>query len=161
MRLFRLHPEVAGGWGPRTTVTNQDAIEAGRATVPLVAVLEYRFEGWLGDELLESFPCFILTDRLANAIHTESLSGAGWGEVLISMSEDFTERHPGVRLPSFKRLLPEGRVTLGGAGEVTSWSGHDFCVADRAELVVTERGLDLLRRHGLKHCEAAELKVES
>lgn len=54
-RLYKLEPEVAGGWGPSTVVTNRPDLASGTARVPEVACLEYVFDGWMGDDLLAQF----------------------------------------------------------------------------------------------------------
>ena len=67
MRYFILEPEIAGGWGERTVADTG-------IFPPTVTALHYRFDGWRGDELLESFPCFIVTDRFAVlAEHTAAI----------------------------------------------------------------------------------------
>ncbi len=53
---YVVEPEVAGGCGPHSVVDQQH----GR---PKVLRLHYVFEGWLGDDLLESTPCFIILNK--------------------------------------------------------------------------------------------------
>ena len=57
-----VEPEVAGGWGENTQFTRTP----GRSVV--VRRLHYSFDGWLGDELIESTPCYIVTERMAGEI---------------------------------------------------------------------------------------------
>ena len=71
MHYFLLSPEVAGGLGPNTMMNRM-------VHPPEVSRLHYEMEGWLGDELLESFPCFIVTQRVADAIQDAHLTGAGF-----------------------------------------------------------------------------------
>jgi hypothetical protein len=54
MEYFQIAPEVAGGWG-RNTVMDRSIHP------PHVTKLHFEFDGWLGDVLLESFPCYIIT----------------------------------------------------------------------------------------------------
>ena len=55
MNYFCIEPEVAGGLGQN--------VEMDRSVhPPVVDKLHYEFDGWLGDELLETFPCFIVTE---------------------------------------------------------------------------------------------------
>src|SRR3954454_10828086 len=58
---FALEPEVAGQLGDTTMLDTS-------VHPPVIQRLEYRFDGWLGDDLLESFPCFVVTERLANEL---------------------------------------------------------------------------------------------
>ena len=75
-----VEPEVAGGWGPNTV--------ADRSTTPVtVEHLHYEFDGWLGDVLLESTPCFIVTDAGVAAITKEGLVGAEFENVEIDTLE--------------------------------------------------------------------------
>lgn len=48
-RYYRLEPEVAGELGSGTVM------DVSRHP-PLVSHLQFKFQGWLGDDLLETFP---------------------------------------------------------------------------------------------------------
>jgi hypothetical protein len=69
MTYFILEPEVAGGWGPNTKFTRTP----GKRVV--IHHLNYEFDGRLGDELLESWPCFIVTQSLADRLKSSGLTG--------------------------------------------------------------------------------------
>jgi hypothetical protein len=129
---FAVEPEVAGGLGEHTSIN--------RSTVPVEATkLHYVFEGWQGDALLESTPCFLVTEELAAAIRQEALSGVSFDEVEVSTSPEFNELHPGLRLPNFLWLKIEGEPAK-----------HDFSLSKLA-LVASARALVVLERHGLAH----------
>ncbi|APF85630.1 hypothetical protein HI806_01945 [Ralstonia solanacearum] len=78
MNYFFLEPEVAGALGENTVL---DA----STHPPRVEKLHFEFSGWLGDAILESFPCVIATlrgywqarepwfsqDMLEHAIHSQ------------------------------------------------------------------------------------------
>ncbi len=128
-----VEPEVAGGWGSKTELTRTP----GRPDV--FHKLEYRFEGWLGDALLESTPCFIATERLAVEIQKAKLSGVKFDEVEISCSEEFDELFPGLELPKFVWLKPEGVP------------GNDDFGVFHSILVVSERALTLLKNVGVSN----------
>lgn len=100
---------------------------------PLVSVLECEFDGWLGDDLLESFPCFIVTERLGNLIEKNSLTGCVLSSVLVSTSDTFDEMHPDVALPNFYWLRIQDQAGIEDMG--LSKSNH---------LVVSERFLKIL-----------------
>lgn len=158
-QLFQLEPEVAGGWGPGTHYANLDEIRAGRATVPELRNFEYLFDGWLGDELLTTHPCFIITEGLAASLQRADVSGVRLEPVKVSKSDDFFQLHPDdLALPSFVRLVPEGKVVLAGL-KVLTWSGEDICLSQNAELVGTQRFLDVLRAHSVRNCEVIPLDV--
>jgi len=148
--LFLLHPEVAGGLGPRTVLKSRGA------NPPLVTTLDYQFDGWLGDELLTTFPCFIVSDALAQNLGHAGLTGFVTEDMLVSLSDEFALRAP--PLPKFHRLIPLGAiVVLGDAA--TDWSGHDLCLSENGGLVVTERCLDVLMEHSLANCGVNPLHV--
>jgi hypothetical protein len=134
MGFFALEPEVAGGWGKNTTFTRTPGIPV------VVHKLQYEFEGWLGDEILETTPCFIVTERLADEIRRRNLSGAEFGEVEVTKSAQFRLFHPERKLPKFVRLLPgpnPGR--------------DDFGLGADLILVVSEAALALLRESGISN----------
>ena len=129
-----LEPEVAGGWGPGT-----DADTA--VHPPVVRRLVYQFEGWLGDDLLETFPCLVVTDRLARAIRASKLTGCELGSVEVVKSELFKELQPGQELPEFHRLY-----VFGDAG------ADDFSI-DNQRLQVSDAALGVLRQFNMEHCD--------
>ena len=68
-----LEPEVAGGFGEQTILDNS-------THPPDVKWLHYVLDGWLGDDILESFPCYIVTERLRRTPQPQNLcamSGSG------------------------------------------------------------------------------------
>lgn len=139
MTFYILDPEVAGGWGPNTEFTRIP----GRRLV--VNKLHYQFDGWLGDELLESSPCYIVTERLANAIQHHKLSGCELKAVEVSTSDQFRELYPLRRLPRFAWL------------DITGTAGvDDFGTNADGRLVVSERALGTLKTTQLSNCEVSE-----
>lgn len=66
--FYQLEPEVAGGWG-------EDTVADTTMQPPRVLQLDYCFDGWLGDDLLESFPVWIVTEKLAFLLQGSSLTG--------------------------------------------------------------------------------------
>jgi hypothetical protein len=129
-KYYVLEPEVAGGLGVNT-ITDR-SVHPRR-----VSRLHYHFEGWLGDELLESFPCYILTENLARQIEGAGLKGAVFDELEVTVSEEFRERYPGRPLPRFLWLKP-----IGVAGE------DDFGVGPDHRMVVSDRALQLILATG-------------
>jgi hypothetical protein len=153
-----LKPEVAGQKGDATVITNYDELRSGATLYPNVTKLEYEFYGWLGDELLESFPCFVVTSDLAESIKTSGLTGVEFFPVKVSKSDFFIEAHDR-DLPPFVWLVSTGRVVVDATGELQSWTGHDFSLSQRAELVVTDKSLAVLRQHRIGHCEITPLRT--
>src|SRR3954470_7978675 len=109
MSWFRIEPEVAGGLGPKT--------ELDRSThPPRVKRLQYVFDGWLGDDLLESFPAFIVTADAASRLDGADLSGFRLDEVEIATSETFDEVAVNRELPDFRRLEVTGTARVDDFG---------------------------------------------
>lgn len=130
--FFVVEPEVAGGLGEHTSIN--------RSTVPFeVTKLHYVFEGWLGDALVESTPCLLVTEELAATIRDQALSGVRFDEVEVSTSPEFGEIHPCLRLPNFLWLKIEGEPAK-----------DDFALS-KLTLVASGRALAVLKRHGLAH----------
>lgn len=132
-KYFYIEPEVAGGLG-ENTVMNRDVHP------PVVRSLHYQLEGWLGDVLLESFPCFIVTEDARRKLQLLGATGATFDDVEITTSEQFKELYPNRQLPTFVWLRVQGMA------------GHDdFGIAEDARLVVSERAVETLRQLGIAH----------
>lgn len=153
MELYLLEPEVAGEIGEKTTFLD-DTYQNG---VKKISNLHYELEGWLGDELLESTPCFIITENFANSIRNSELNGYFLKEVEITVSDLFKELYPNKPLPNFKQLIPKGKVFVKN-GKFTGWSQEDFCLSQNLELVVSRDAFKVINKHTLSHCDLIELK---
>lgn len=133
MHYFYIEPEVAGSLGDRT-------IADWKVHPPLVSVLHYEFQGWLGDEILESFPVFIVTHRVKEELMAMGVTGTNFDDVYVTTSINFREFHPDRDMPQFVWLKPVGK-----AGQ------DDFATANDSRLVVSKRALDVLRTAGASH----------
>ncbi|NLW48260.1 MAG: hypothetical protein GXY86_13125 [Firmicutes bacterium] len=150
MRLFLLEPEVAGGLG------NHTIFDKKKSPVEVV-FLNYEFSGWLGDELLETNPCFIVTEALASTLLKSGLSGLRFETVEITVNEEFKDFHPDTILPNFKRLIPLGNVLVDG-NNFSKWSGHDFSLSQKSNLIATLKALEVLRKHLINYCDITVLE---
>jgi hypothetical protein len=139
-RYFVIEPEVAGGLGERTEMDRS-------VHPPKVSRLHYQFDGWLGDGLLESFPCFIVSENVATALGNLNATGYRLADLEVSRSEQFEELYPGRELPEFRWLQANGRPGV-----------DDLGVSADHRLVASERVLEALRSLGLKHFEASQFK---
>ncbi len=133
-------PEVAGELGEHT------AMDAS-VHPPRVSRLHHRFEGWLGDELLEVFPCFLASSALATALEEAGLVGFSLDTVEVSASPAFLELSSGQPLPEFRWLKITGKDR-----------NADLRLTPDFRLEVSNRALEVLRRFKLAHSviEAAE-----
>ena len=85
MKLFVIEPEVAGEIGERTIYENYDAITT-KGERPIISHLHFVFMGWLGDDILEVTPCFLISEKLKQAIEKSELKGYKFQNIEISGS---------------------------------------------------------------------------
>ena len=111
---------------------------------PRVQRLHYQFDGWLGDALLESFSCYIVSKELGASLLASGLTGFNLEACRVSNSSQFDELHPGRKLPVLKRLRVAGTP-----------GKDDFGISSDNELVVSMAAKSLLAQHHVEHCEAA------
>jgi hypothetical protein len=125
---FIVEPEVAGGLGANTVMDRT-------VHPPVVTHLHYQFDGWLGDVLVESFPCFAVTKEAKEAVLAEAMTGVQFSNMEVSKSDQFDELASTGPLPDFVRLEAVGKA------------GHDdFGVAKDGRLVMSQRALLLLQQ---------------
>lgn len=155
MILYFLEPEVSGGHGEQTIYgTEEDVAKEGISGK--IKFLHYEFEGWLGDDLLESTPAFIVSSNLEDGLKKSEFKDYKLEKCLITMSDVFMELYPNKELPSFTRFIPLGTVEIVGE-HFNNWSGHHFCLSSRGELVVTKKALDFLKKFSIKYCDITSL----
>jgi hypothetical protein len=100
-KQYILEAEVPGGLGPRTLMERS-------SHPPRVDSLHFVFDGWLGDQLIESFPCYLVTPDLAEAFARAGVTGFELAEAEVETSEEFKELYPGRSIPPFKWLRVRG-----------------------------------------------------
>ena len=130
---FELEPEVSGEWGENTVVNTS-------THPPVVHELHYVFTGWLGDDLIESFPCYIISERLANYLRHTQLTGFKFSPVEVTKSDEFQTNYQDSVFPSFTWLQITGDIS------------NDFFIGSSGILVVTKAGLDVLKMFNIRHC---------
>lgn len=157
MMLYLLEPEVSGGHGEKTIYGEQKDIQQ-KGISGKVLFLHYEFDGWLGDEILESTPCFIITENLEQDLSKVFQLDYLIEDCIISTSEEFRELYYNKELPKFSRFKPVGTVLVENEN-YKDWSGHHFCLSQKGELVVTEEALSVLKQHSLNYCEITDLTL--
>jgi hypothetical protein len=128
-----LMPEVAGGLGTGTLMDT-------RVHPPAVGSLHYEVDGWLGDDLLESFPCFLISPEAAAALQFAALTGVGFDSAYVTIApgaEDLVDD----RVTRFRWLQATGRP-----------GADDVAVDAAARLVVSDRALTVLQAFRLAQC---------
>ncbi len=151
MHLYMLEPEVAGEIGEKTVYDNYDDIRF-RNAKPIISKLHYVFFGWLGDDIIESTPCFLVTDRLKNKIEGSNLNGYEFQSVEISLSDEFLDMYPQRDMPVFHRLIPKGKVCIMN-DKYKGWTGEDFNISDKSYLVVSEKAYDVINKFAIFNCD--------
>jgi hypothetical protein len=135
--MYILEPEVAGQIGECSAMDST-------CHPPEVSELTYIFYGWLGDALLESFPCYIVTESLASELENSTLTGFELASLTVGKSEEFLELHPQITLPNFKWLK-----VIGGDED-------DFSLDAEFRLVVSNQCFELLNRFNIQNCDVVE-----
>jgi hypothetical protein len=134
-KTYILEPEVPGGLGPRTQMD--------RSThPPIVSVVHFVFDGWLGDQLVESFPCYLVAPSLAQALADAGITGIEFADAEIETSEQFEVMYPNRLLPDFKWLKVVGNPT-----------DSDMFITSDNRLAASERTLDVILATGPKALE--------
>lgn len=128
-----VEPEVAGGLGERTEMDRG-------VHPPVVTRLHYRFDGWLGDAIVESFPVFLVTEAAGRALEAAGATGLRLAAADVDVSDTFAELHPDRRLPPFVWLKP-----VGVAGR------DDVATASDGRLVLSAHAVELLGPDALAH----------
>ena len=135
--FFHIEPEVAGSIGPNS--------ETHRVNSKLVVTrLNYEFSGWLGDAMLESTPCFIVTTDARHLIEKAALSGVAFGDVEVTRSASFRDLYGEREMPQFHWMVINGRPKI-----------DDFGMANDLRLVVSDQALNVLKHAGIEHSEIA------
>ncbi len=137
MSFHLLEPEVAGGLGARTVMDTA-------SHPPVVTHLHYEVEGWLGDDLLESTPCFLISPAAAEALRATGVGGFDVAPAEVTVADDVAHVVD-PRVTTFGWLKPNGQAGV-----------DDIGVAPDASLVVSDRALEVLRRFHLDHCDISD-----
>ena len=133
MKYFYIEPEVAGGLGDNIVMDR-------RVHTPIVSRLHYEFDGWLGDVLLEGFPCFIVTEDAKGKPQSVGATGIKFDKVEVTTSGFFQDVHPNRQLPKFVWLQIDGKP-----------GQDDFGIARDLRLVISERALKVLKGLGISN----------
>jgi hypothetical protein len=95
---------------------------------PIVTFLHFHFTGWLGDDILETFPCFLISERLKNSIEEQKLKGISFDSVKITKSSDFVMTSINDHLPIFYWAKINGVLGV-----------DDFVIAKDFRLLVSDK----------------------
>lgn len=141
MKYFILEPEVAGGIGKKTKILYENS------KIKEVLFLDYEFEGWLGDDILTTHPCFIISESLCDIIKASDLKGYQLQKIDVSFSDFFLEVYNKNVLPNFIRLLPFAINDISLIDKMLL----DFYLYKNTTLIVSEKALNTLKKLNLSN----------
>lgn len=139
MEYFYIDPIIAGEMGQGTVMDRS-------VHPPAVSRLVYEVDGWFGDVVIATFPCYLVTEEAKRALLDIGFSGATFADVTITISDNFREVYSDVKLPPFVWLKVIGR-----AGR------DDFGIGRNFRLVISERVLDVLDELGIPNADIKPL----
>lgn len=123
---YLVEPEVAGGLGANSVVDT--------TTTPItVTTLHYAVDGWLGSELLESWPVWVATDHFVDTVSAAGLTGYTTAPAQVDLTPQGQDALAGRQLPHFMWFQ------VGGVR-----GDDDFSMCD-AGLLVSARALEVIR----------------
>ena len=131
MPFFKLRPEAGGQPLPRA-----------ERTLGTTAT-RYRLDWWLGDDLIECHPAFVVTDPLKIALEgLHDGRGYRFGEASLEPSPFLRQKRPMLDLPRFWTLEVDGV-----AGQ------SDMGLSTEGSLIVSGRVLGVLVLHQLERAD--------
>lgn len=132
---FTLEPESSPTWGEHTEVDTS-------VHPPIVSTLHLEFVEWLGDDLLWTYPSYVVTENLAAKLAEASLSGFEFRPVEVTVDPHVIEDGETLDLQKFRWL------------HITGTPGRDdIGITDKGRIVVSETALTTLRQGNLEYCE--------
>ena len=131
---YRLEPQVAGQLGESTE------LDPSRHP-PTVTAVEYVLDSPDADDLIESFPVFLVSERLAARIGAAGLGGFRLEEARVRPSDEYLAGYGDVAHGQYRWL----RIAKPQPG-ADAWldDAHRLCVSDRL--------MEVLRSHRLDRC---------
>lgn len=142
MNYYLLYPEVAGELGEGSKI----AYENGK--IKEVIFLEYNFMGWLGDELLTTDPCFIVTEGLQHDIILNGLTGVKFNNIAMTFSYEFHELYGDRRVPKFVQIICNNSYESSVQNLI-----YDFYLNKYKNIIVSEKALSVLKQHKIDMCD--------
>lgn len=138
MNYFYIEPEVSGEFGDSTVMGTSKH-------PPVIHNLVYNFQGWLGDHLLECFPCFIASTNLIEQLNIHNITGYKIEDVVITKDSQLTKLERNLNLPEFKWFQVSGIEGV-----------NDCFIASDNRLVISDRFLSILKENGNQYFDIEE-----
>lgn len=135
MNYHILDPEVAGTLGPRTKMDTT-------IHPPVVRTLHFEVDAWLGDDIVQSFPCYLVSLGLKAKLEKLKPTGVVFASAEVTASDNFEELKHGRNLPNLSWMKIKGVPGIDDLGLTTG-----------ARLVVSDRVLREMKLLNFDHCE--------
>lgn len=126
-----IQPEVIVGLGEKTEFLEKEA--------PFLTVikLHIQLEDWLGDDLMECHPCYIVTEKLKTGLQTTKFTGFEFSEMIVTKDEYFNDNYQlNKSLPEFYWMKIIGKQDF-----------DDIIIGPEKSLLVGEELLDYLKKN--------------
>lgn len=158
MNYYIVEPEVAGEIGKNTVYDKKKKNIDGNEKIEII-FLHFIFDGWLGDELLEVTPCFLVSERLKNEIIKNNLSGCVFQEIKQSYGDVFMELYPNIKVPKFFRLIPINYLNVDEDKYIENNDMSDFMISQKDYLIISENAKKIiLNNSNIKNSEFTLIK---
>lgn len=103
MKYIKVDPEVIVGMGEHIVIDNS-------IYPPKVQNLHINVEDWMGDNIMENFPVYIITERLKKGLQATDFKGFKINNLELTIDEYFFENYQLKKeIPKFYWLLVIGK----------------------------------------------------
>lgn len=103
MKYIKVDPEVIVGMGEHIVIDNS-------IYPPKVQNLHINVEDWMGDDIMENFPVYIITERLKKGLQATDFKGFKINNLELTIDEYFFENYQLKKeIPKFYWLLVIGK----------------------------------------------------
>lgn len=128
---YRLDPQIAGQLGPRTSLDTS-------THPPVVRELEYVLDTPHADDLIQSFPAFLVTEDLGARIRSARLTGIVLASARVSVSDNYRALYSEASHPRYLWLRIDGTSL---SSDVWLDSEFRICTSDRAFKILQQGNL--------------------
>jgi len=128
IKYKRIQPEVIVGLGSNTVFKEI------KPPFRTIEELHIELEDWLGDDLMECFPVYVVTEKLKEELNNSSFSGFNFKTMEVTNAEYFGDNYQlDIKLPKFYWMEIVGEFRK-----------DDFVLSDKKELLINEKFLKVL-----------------
>ena len=107
--------------------------------------LHYELDAWMGDDLVQTFPCYLATEKLQANLAAIHPTGLKFAAAEVTTSETFRELHPETAVPRLVWL------------QISGVQGKDdFGLTGNARIVVSDRVLRVMQTTRLNYCDVED-----